>query len=408
MLVEALRFSSVDHVALVTFWTNVSGCGCLFTIGVYLLIRKRHAALQPRPLPRSRRTAQVGMSWTVVPVTAVAVAVTSGGCGSPPQTSLPVPSGPKTYLKFSNPAPGAGSEARCVCPGSRGAFIRNDDPIQRTVHYVVYKTDKISGTQFAPQDGTTVVPTTNSGENGAFLGCTIDDPGTSCRFDNHYEIRQVSAAILSTSRRRKRVVTSLSAIDCNPVCSASPGSGARNCLQLGVRFFSAVAPLVKLVEQGQATGTNVSRDAALKAAGMTAADDPCGRGDIIIGQGGKVSNRGTSNVCAFSSRDLPKAQLKALGIASGGTNPTRMYGVLPREFEMYAGASARGMAGGVLATTTEDAHAPYLAFSGAGSDKLTLNYGGPIHQVSRVNVPGRPPQTVLTTSNGCVAVAEKP
>ena len=320
------------------------------------------------------------------------------GCGEP--TTFP-PMPPQTVsLKYGNPD---SDKTRCSCASSRPAFLRNSGASAKRVQWQVSRRDRISGQLYAPQLGDSLLPPTGGGE-GQFVGCSIDDPATSCRFDASYTINSVSAMMSVSSALVSTLGTRVaaSAASCQAICSAPNSGSDGSCLTLGVRYSEAVAPVRVMLEGAVASGTEVKKTDILLRLGLKPGDDRCERSDVT-NDNGLLSNSGPSS-CQFRSRDLPKSALIAAGVAVINGKQSGMSLILP-ELAAYRAIGAATSVG-LVGEQQGDKTSPLVQFDGAGADKLNARYGGPLQSLSRIALAGRPPQTVMQTANGCIAVDE--
>lgn len=320
------------------------------------------------------------------------------GCGEP--EAPPTQSPPTVSIRYGNPS---SDPQRCGCSGSRPVFLVNRGNAAQQVSWWEYRRDRISGQQYTPQQGTAVIEPTGTGE-GRFTGCTIDAPATSCRFDVRYgNLSRSSFMDLPRSLTQalgNRAVAS--AANCQAICS-DPDSGSTGaCLPLGFRYYEAVAPIRVLFDEAIATGARVRKDEVMNRLGLQPGSDQCERGDVENVQG-VLTNEGP-NYCRIRSRDLPPATLRAAGVAVAAGRQSGMSLVLPPRAVYRVSAPARTV--GILGESQADDTAPFIQFDGAGADKLNRRYGGPVQSLSRITIAGRPAQTILQTSNGCIAVDE--
>ncbi len=406
LLVESTRISEFTSATYTSGTIAIFGSICLIGCGITLATHFRRSRFAAPPVNSMSFSGTVVSRNLGVPTVAGGFALLTMGCGGP-RPDIPSSPAPKVSLRYSNPAPSAGSDSRCTYPGSRAAFIHNADPVPRNVSWDVVKTDS-QGRVYPPQFGKTYVVKTPAGSLGEQIGCTIDTSGA---FYNEYRYINATAQLVVPNSLRKRLVgrTFATAPVCDAICSAqpSPGSGA-SCLELGARYYSAIAPIAALVEQARSKGRDVSKAELLQTAHAEERDDLCHRGGVDIGKDGIIRNSGPTQVCSFSSTDLPTKYLNAFGGSSLRRAPTRMYGGMYSTIEMAVGPAIRSAGtSNVVAQSVRDETAPFVLFDGAGGTKLTANYGGPIHSISKIAVAGRPRQTVLTTANGCIAVSEQ-
>ena len=339
----------------------------------------------------SRTGAAVRNSVTILSILAMS------GCGE--KASIPTSAPQTIFLTHGNPN---SDTSRCGCAGSRPVFIENRGSSAKFVIWQDLRRDRISGEYYNPQPGQQTIPP-NIG-NEQFIGCSIDAPTTSCRFDVQYSITSNTSLLSVGSRLAGALGTkaAASAPTCQALCS-DPTSGSNgSCLQLGVRFYEPVAPVKELIEIAVASGTDVPKQAVMAKLGLGADDDECDRGDIE-NKDGVLTNDGPS-YCRFRSRDLPAAALKAIGL----TRPIKQSGMsifLPKKIKYRTEPPAKTV--GVLGTQISDDQSPLVVFDGPGEAKLNARYGGPIQSMSRISLFGQPPQTVIQTANGCIAVDEK-
>lgn len=319
-------------------------------------------------------------------------------CGEP----LPGYKPPANTIKLSYGNPNS-DPSRCGCAGSRPTYLVNSGSDGRQVSWQETRRDRISGQLYSPQPGSVFLPPTQSG-SGQFIGCSIDAPSTSCRFDVNYAITS-QASLLKVAKKMApmlgtRVVASATA--CQAICS-DPDSGTNGtCLPLGVRNYQAIAPLRTLIDEAVARNSDVGKSEILQKLNVAPSADKCERSGVQ-NKNGLLTNTGPS-ACAFRSRDLPQTVARIAGIERPLRAQMGMSIVLGKLAQYQVSTPSKTV--GLIAQQTHDDTSPQVIFDGPGAEKLNRFYGGALQSLSRISLPGRPTQSVLQTENGCIAVDE--
>lgn len=326
-------------------------------------------------------------------------------CYSAHNSDVPNYTPPPITFNLGSPSPGGSPE--CQCTNSQSVTAVNSDSRTQQFQYTIQVRDTSSGKWLKPVDSSKVLP----GGQSTFMGCTIYDPATSCRFQAIYQLGAISV-VTQNSGREAAIFGPFSApsiSSCATWCSDATNPKANSCLHLGVRYYQAVAPITKLVAAAQGDSGTIKKADLLKAYNIKESDDSCHRGDVSITKG-LMTNDGDSEACMLKSADLPKELLHSLGIAADPREPTSMIATLPRKVEAVGGAEGGGdlhnFVGNSVITFPRLETTPVITFAGAGGAKLTSGFGGTVIGASRIAPQDQPKQTVIATSNACMSVDE--
>ncbi|TBB03871.1 prolipoprotein diacylglyceryl transferase [Rhizobium ruizarguesonis] len=296
------------------------------------------------------------------------------------------------------------ADARCGCKGSQAASLVNTSNSARDVSWEISTRDTSSGKYLTPIDGNIRM---NKGAAPHFLGCTIHDPSTNCRFQASYNLTNYTAVSITSPDDAPiyGLSNSPSLQACVSWCSDPQNPNYNKCLPLGVRYYKGIAPLKAMVESAPANGGTVRKADILAKYGATEAMDVCKRGDITTVDG-RLTNEGGENNCQIPSEELPTAVYEKLGLTPNANDPLKMITVLPKRVEAVIGPSIK-LLNAPSTTIFDNAEtAPFIVFNSAGGKQLTQSHGGVVISSASISVPGLPKQTVLATSNGCIAVDE--
>ncbi|TWB45563.1 prolipoprotein diacylglyceryltransferase [Rhizobium sp. ERR 922] len=355
----------------------------------------RNAFQNHRAAPSAKLCSFAAQTLLIGWVTAFAV-----GCGDAPAPHQ----GEINPISITKTNPSA--EPRCPCENSIGAYLSNGSDSQYSVTFSVNTRDTLSGKILDPQTGTIPVPAKSGTTPGtAFMGCTVFAPATSCRFQSEYQIAGYSKIRVNTTSSASiyGAVTSPSLASCVSWCTDSNNPNSNSCLPLGVRYYVGVAPLKKLLDGSTTQGGVVKKADILHTYGIGEEKDNCGRGDVYS-KGDLITNEGKTADCSIKSAELPQNIYDKFGIARNEDDPLQMVTGLPKTVEARRkpDISFLGTSEAVVFENMEKA--PQISFNSAGGEKLTKEYGGTVSSSASVVVPGIGKQTIIATSNGCIAV----
>jgi hypothetical protein len=334
---------------------------------------------------------------------AVSVVVLAS-CGDGPEEEEITPVIKPIKLTETNP----GAEPQCQCENSTGVYIENISDKTRRATWRINTRDTLSGEILDTISGEGIL---NAGQK-EFIGCTIHAPETSCRFQARYRLGQVYTTRSATGAQAAIFgsVMTPSISSCVAWCSGTGNANdpfAGHCLPLGSRYYKGIAPIREMVVASQAGDGIVAKEDVLDRYGLTPADDKCDRGDIVT-DNGRIINEGQLDYCDIESASLPERVLSALGMDGLLDDPLKMVSTLPRRLEavpMTSMSLANGSASDVAVFDSSET-APFIRFEGADGENLTELFGGDILATARIEVPNRPKQTIVATTNGCIAIDE--
>ena len=324
-------------------------------------------------------------------------------CGEEKVPTIPAPPEKPIVIEYSNP----GAEPRCGCETSRGVFLRNVSNRDRAVSYWINARDTESGLEVSPQQGQQIIQPGSS--NRFFAGCTIYAPETSCRFDATFRLgtvstlREVPPSMKALFGAQVSPSISSCIAWCDPKFSSSdPNSG--DCLELGPRFDAAIRPLLSVMS-GANPGDVITSAKVLAAYNLTSAENKCERGDTVV-TGDLIRNEGAKESCEISSVDLPEAVLRSIGMTTKDLDPLQLTARVPKVLEAtrFGATQIMGRSSSDIFLFPYSSTAPSIRFGGVDGDSFTELYGGDLLASASVITPGIGAQTIIATTNGCIAV----
>lgn len=285
-----------------------------------------------------------------------------------------------------------GEDTRCTCGQSQGVSAVSNDPSRTRV-------SKIEVTVKDATLGTIIQKTVRDDVVGAnssiFLGCSIaQDSIPTCQKINSF--RLISEVVVNTATVSELAAGFPKSFNNDAVTCSRRCMAGGDCLDLGTSGAKLVAPFVALLDASTTTVGEVKMADVMSKFGLSASDDPCKRGNIMVDPT-SLENSGP-NECSVR--------------LSGGLPP----GTLPIDIRIGIAKKIVASKGSAKSVTPVGSMSQLLAFSDRDNgasvefnkadgtydvDLLNL-YGGEVHSAVRID-----DQVFLATANGCIAARTK-
>lgn len=353
------------------------------------------------PLAGRREVSPRAASMRIKTVGATILFALVGGCEKADDTSFPTPD-PGPFIKAGT----ANQEAQCPCQNAAGVYAYNPRKQQVEIQYTIYEKDLTSGLSTAKPYNRHLLPAaTTAGPSKTYVGCNQHAPATSCRFRANYVLDSFNNANLAFKAGLKGLPVGMNqgaetVAICRQICSTN----SPECLQLGARYFKGIAPITRFAQNAPQTGT-IPQKEVMNSYGLPASKDECKRGDITI-QNGAFVNNGKVKTCVVRNEDLPVAVARKLGLLGVGSDPLGMMTSIPQHLQGRRESTLKISGVDRIVVFDRNREAPLIAFDGAGGPQLSRRYGGAMLGTAKITIAGRPDQTVLATTNGCIAIDE--
>jgi len=170
-----------------------------------------------------------------------------------------------------------------------------------------------------------------------------------------------------------------------------------------VAYFKPIGILAGFVSAAEKNSGTLSKEEALKMIGAKESDDKCERSGIFT-EDDRLINTGKIQPCITVSDDIPARIASRFLSEPSPTGVFKMASDTPMRLEVIADESLRSKTVQKTLIFDIEASSPSIYFIGLHQDDLNNQFAGKMTGVAQISLPGRPKQTVIATSRGCIAV----